>query len=303
MTYNKLFEDLFLKYYSNDQYSEVTSSHWRKYGEKTKVAKTSSGYEVGAHGISNFRNKSPLRSLKNIPVAFLISKLLARYKAENKTIETAKSITDELNIYFDFDHAKCVLIYDLLNSYNLFETKHIICIIGDGHGFLGTLIKKMCPEAKILFINLGRNLLIDALCFSKIFPELEHLHLQQPKNSYQLNGQSILFLETEQFENMQTLPISLFINIASMQEMDMKVIDSYFEYMRHSSEESHFYCLNREEKLLPDGSVTKFMDYPWGEEEILLDGQCPFYQKYPSSRPPFYHDFDGSHRHRLVKLK
>ena len=44
------------------------------------------------------------------------------------------------------------------------------------------------------------------------------------------------------------------------------------------------------------------IDYPWGDEEIFIDELCPFYQYYPSSRPPFWRPFDGPIRHRLVKL-
>ena len=110
------------------------------------------------------------------------------------------------------------------------------------------------------------------------------------------------FLEAENFELMQNLPITLFINIASMQEMDISVINHYFEYIRTSTVEPHFYCINREEKTLPDGNTIRFADYPWGESEVLLDEICPFYQKYPNWRPPFWKQFDGPHWHRLVKI-
>ena len=111
------------------------------------------------------------------------------------------------------------------------------------------------------------------------------------------------FRAAEHFEWMQNLPISLFINVASMGEMDMPVINRYFEYMRTSTVASNFYCCNREEKTLPDGSVICFDAYPWGSENIVLDELCPWYQKAPSSRPPFWRPFDGPFRHRLVKLK
>jgi hypothetical protein len=229
--------------------------------------------------------------------------MLSKNAAEKQTIEGAKLITSHLNIHFDFDHAKHVLIYDLLESYGLFNTEHLICIIGDGHGFFGTLIKTLCPDARILFINLGRNLMIDAVCFSAVFPDIDPLLLEQPGDCQLLDNQSIIFLEAEHFEWMQNLPISLFINVASMGEMDMPVINRYFEYMRTSTVASNFYCCNREEKTLPDGSVICFDAYPWGSANIVLDELCPWYQKAPSSRPPFWRTFKGPFRHRLVKLK
>ena len=88
-----------------------------------------------------------------------------------------------------------------------------------------------------------------------------------------------------------------------MQEMDMFVIQKYFEYMRTSTVQSYFYCCNREEKTLPDDSVIRFLDYPWNEDErIIFHEPCPWYQKYPSKWPPYWIDFDGTHLHRLIKF-
>jgi len=195
------------------------------------------------------------------------------------------------------------LSYDFLNRHGLFKTEQMICIVGDGHGFLGTLIKTLCPDAKVLFINLGRNLLIDAISFSAVFPDIEPLLLTQSENLQQLENKSVMFLEAENFEKMQNLPVSLFINVASMQEMDLPIIKKYFEYMCTSSANPHFYYCNREEKALPDGSIIRFADFPWELGNILVDELCPWYQQYPNSKPPFWRPFDGQHRHRLVKLK
>ncbi len=97
--------------------------------------------------------------------------------------------------------------------------------------------------------------------------------------------------------------MDLFINIASMQEMDMNVINNYFNYMRQSSKDNtYFYCCNRAEKILPDGSKIKFNDYPWYRAKIISDEKCQWYQKYPASKPPFWRNFDGPLHHRLVKF-
>jgi putative sugar O-methyltransferase len=304
MTAKQIQETLFQKYYLNDQLSEVTSSPWSEFGRKTTVKQSGDGFDFNASGISAFaRKKIPvINTLKHYPIDFLLHQLLKKHHGHPETIQAAKLITQKLKIHFDFDHAKHVLIYDLLNSYGLFNTENLICIIGDGHGFFGTLIKSLSLDAKIIFINLGRNLLIDTICFSKIFPNIEPLHYHQPENFDQIKNNEIIFLEAEQFELLQNLPISLFINVASMQEMNLQVVHRYFELMRTSTVDPYFYCNNREEKTLPDGSVICFNDYPWGDEEIFIDELCPFYQYYPSSRPPFWRPFDGPIRHRLVKL-
>ena len=295
---------LFEKYYSTEEFSDVTSSHWKKFGKKTKVIRGKNSFEISAYGISAFQKKTSfLQSLRHVPINLLLSQMLSQHDAEQQIIISAKSITKSLNIHFDFDHAKHILIFDLLNSYGLFNTEHLICIIGDGHGFFGTLINTLCPDTRILFVILGRNLLIDAICYSEVFPESEPLLFQRHEHRLQLEDKSAIFLEAEHFEWMQNFTISLFINVASMQEMDLPIINRYFEYMRTSSASPHFYCCNREEKTLPDGSVTRFADYPWGKEDILLDELCPWYQEYPYTQLPFWRPFDGPTRHRLVKLQ
>jgi len=163
MTAEQIQKTLFQRYYSDDQLSGVTSSHWLEFGRKSTVKQSENGYDFNAYGISTFdRKKIPVIStLQHYPIDFLLNQLLKKYHGHPETIQAARLITQKLNIHFDFDHAKHVLIYDLLHSHGLFKTEDIICIIGDGHGFFGSLIKKMNPKAKVLFINLGRNLFID----------------------------------------------------------------------------------------------------------------------------------------------
>lgn len=265
MNSNLIIETLYKKYYSGDGSYEVTSSYWREYREKVTVIRENDDFVFKAEGcISAYHRKSLLSKLKHLPVDFLLTGLLTKHNATKNAVSAAKDITSQLNIHFDFDHAKHVLSCDLIDSYGLFNTPYLICIIGDGHGFLSTLIKTIYTEAKILVINLGRNLLIDVICFSRIFPDVEPLYIHKPEDCKLIDNKSIIFLEAEHFELMKKLPISLFINIASMQEMDMPVIEKYFDYMRASTVEAHFYCCNREEKTLPDGSIIRFVDYPWG---------------------------------------
>ena len=90
-----------------------------------------------------------------------------------------------------------------------------------------------------------------------------------------------------------------------MQEMDPQIIEEYFNDLRSvvANNEMYFYCANREEKLLPDGTVTRFSEYPWLiEDEVKIDELCPWHQFYYALMPPFYRPYDVAIRHRLVKL-
>ena len=100
-------------------------------------------------------------------------------------------------------------------------------------------------------------------------------------------------------------PIDLAININSMQEMNHTDTDSYFDHLHTiaNDRELFFYCCNREEKILPDGTCTKFFEYPWQDnDQIYVNELCPWGQLYYSFKPLFYHKFDGPIWHRFVKF-
>lgn len=147
--------------------------------------------------------------------------------------------------------------------------------------------------------------MIDSIYFSIVFPNIKPMHFQRTEDRNQIKNNNTIFLEAERFELLQNLPISLFINVASMQEMNPEIINNYFKYMRTSKNSPcYFYCCNRLEKELPDGTLSEFMNYPWeNSDDILIDELCPWYQKYPNWRPPFWRPFDGPHMHRLVNFK
>jgi len=118
------------------------------------------------------------------------------------------------------------------------------------------------------------------------------------------NRLSVIAIEAENHHLIQLCPIDLTINIASMQEMNPEVVAEYFTDISIAAQKhsGYFYCCNREEKILPDGTLVKFKDYPWHlMSEILVDELCPWHLKYYNIKPPFYHNYDGVIRHRLAK--
>jgi len=166
-------------------------------------------------------------------------------------------------------------------------------------------LKLVEPKIKIISINLGRTLFFDVLFSRKCHPHLTPLLLKpETEITHNVLASSLIFIEAENYSLLKNLQADLFINIASMQEMDPKTIKKYFEYMRMNQRSPrYFYCCNRIRKELPDGTVTEFMKFPWNENDtILLDEICPWYQKYPSSKPPFWRSFDGPIHHRLIKM-
>ena len=100
-------------------------------------------------------------------------------------------------------------------------------------------------------------------------------------------------------------PANFAVNIASMQVMDPLVIAAYFDDLRSiaGNQKLMFYCCNSEEKALPDGTITRFSDYPWATgDEILADEHCPWHQQYYLFKPPFFMPYDGPIRHSLAVM-
>ena len=125
----------------------------------------------------------------------------------------------------------------------------------------------------------------------------------------------LTYLLPEQCELIEE-EIDCAVNVASMQEMTRQSIAGYFRFLRRrATNRSRFYCVNRLHKELPDGETTDFYQYPGsGQDEVFVDGPCPYYSHYLSSyaapngpriwglRVPFVNYFDGVHHHRLARL-
>ena len=114
----------------------------------------------------------------------------------------------------------------------------------------------------------------------------------------------VIAIQASNYAILKDCPIDLAINIASMQEMNPENIRNYFDDdVVASTGDLAFYCCNREEKTLPDGTITRFKEYPWNSLDIILiDEVCPWYQQYYLYIPPFYRHYDGPHRHQLRNL-
>jgi hypothetical protein len=183
---------------------------------------------------------------------------------------------------------------------------------------MSTLLLASKSASRVVLVNLTKTLLVD-LWYLKLWMGSEKFEtsvdlivdeaglaraLESPPS--EAGGRmQVIAIEASNHQLMQSCPIDIVINIASMQEMNPPVVTAYFDDMRAIAHERDvlFYCFNRQEKKLPDGVVTRFSDYPWyADDQILVDGLCPWHQYYYSTRPPFYRPYDGPFMHRLLTL-
>jgi hypothetical protein len=292
------FEILYRDYYENfEGYSDKTSAHWKKYGEMQKVKKVGNEYELSALGFGDFSNRNIIRSLIDIPIKLYLLNLLK--SCDQNILGGTHWVADNQKRNFSYDLSRMALTLNFLSKNISNMSDKTFCVIGDGYGTLGSLIKKIYPKSKIIFINLGRTLLYDFYYSKKCFPDLKHTLI---RSNQDLLSSDFNYIEAEYFDQI-TFASDVFINIASMQEMNYEVISGYFKAFRNQDTTTWFYCCNRVSKILPDGSVINFSEYGWlDSDQILIDELCPWHQRFPINRPPFSRKFDGPHRHRLIKL-
>ncbi|MFA6238872.1 MAG: putative sugar O-methyltransferase [Bacteriovorax sp.] len=304
--------DYLLKtYYTNTNPSaSVTSSHWAIRGEEqTPIYREGKLYIQGRGGFGDFVPKNFFSSLKyNLFYRPVMKLYINKYSQNKRFINASKLIARKNKWLHTADCVKSALVLEtILSTLKIknFKEKNInsVCIIGDGYGYLGTLLKLIEPDVKIFSINLGRQQLFDYYTTRNVHPEKKLLLYKDTTRSSEVEKADFIFIEAQNYQCLENLNIDLFINIVSMQEMNNSVIQNYFKYMRNSlAKNKYFFCLNRVEKILPDGEVVSFKNYPWEDCEILLDEQPQWYQHYLRSRPPFWMPLDGNNQMRLVRF-
>ena len=200
---------------------------------------------------------------------------------------------------------------------NALSLKTTACVIGDGYASMAALLLAYRAAGRVILVNLTKTLLVD-LWYLRLWmgseafesqvnlvTDIAGVHRSLASATAPGPGQRVVAIQAVHHALMRKYPVDIAVNIASMQEMDPPVIAAYFDDLRAIAARRtlFFYCCNREEKALPDGTVTRFAEYPWKEgDRHIVDGPCPWHQFYYALMPPFYRPYDGPIRHRLVEL-
>ena len=80
--------------------------------------------------------------------------------------------------------------------------------------------------------------------------------------------------------------------------MTFNELNEYFKIIKKNK--SKLYCCNREYKKLYANEELYFDKYPWEDSKRIFWEDCPWYQKYYSSKFPFIHKYHGNIKHCLV---
>jgi len=295
----------------------VESSHWKYFNRNVRFNNnTFRGFE----GFGRIRRR--FFGLSNL-IHYILQKPFRdegkKLKEFYKIDKIARNITHQQKRAYDNDCLRHTLIVSFLieKLENNLKDKPITCIIGDGFSFMTSLLINMNFTNKIYLINLSKVLIADLL-YLKIWMgnELFNSSLNLVTNKDELisieeNNKfekklQIIAIQAKDFELLKFCNFNFVINMHSMQEMNFDIIKKYFYFIKNSKskEKILFYCCNRVEKKLFDGSIIRFDDYPWNEnDEILFDEPCPIWnQRSYIFKPPFYVNYMGKNKHRLVFL-
>ena len=296
----------------------AASSYWQKHHSKFRFL--GNGFE-GLILLGG--NEKPHRGLR-----LLLNRLLQRpfrrmgvaFRKFNDIDRISKKVAICQDRASDLDVLRQVLTLSYLHDRvpSLLTSKNTSCVIGDGFATMTALQLASRSAGRVILINLTKTLLVDLWYLklwmgTEIFESSVDLVTDEASLSQALakpiineTSGNVIAIQASNHELLRNCPIDIVLNIASMQEMNPPVIAAYFDHFRTIASRRRlvFYCCNREEKKLPDGTVIKFNEYPWNaNDDILDDNLCPWYQKYYKLRPPFFHSYNGPIRHRLVNFK
>lgn len=281
------------------------SSHWE---EQLRNFSYSEG--EGFKGVQGFGGISKPSLSKNLYHALM----QAPYKRQGKELKafremlgSVRKIAEKQNRSLDLDILRHAIVAAFCKEkIPDFSGNKVSVVIGDGFGVMSALLL-MNTDCKVVSINLSEVLLVDYIYTRGLIADESTALVEQGLDLEEAMGEKdirLIYVRADNHSLLRNLPIDMVFNIGSMQEMNPPVIEEYFDDIRSCKSKSlYFYCCNRIEKTLPDGTITRFFDYPWqASDEIIVDELCPWQQNYYVSKPPFYRNFEGPVQHRLIRL-
>lgn len=289
--------DLILKNIEKDEGQK--SSHWKYYLDGSFA----SNKYIGIGSISKSSN-----ILKNFYHFILRNIIFFDINIKNKEwFDLVKQICKKYNRLINVDVARHIFTFDYLEQ-KLENFKNIksICVIGDGTGNFVLPAYNSNKFNNIISVNLSEVLYHDYVYINSC-SELEYnIYVVDTKEELnkllKTDEKKIILISASNASILSNNNIDMFVNIASMQEMNNSIVKNYFNIIK--SNEAYFYCCNRTKKVLPGNETLIFEEYPWGENLTIIDDEytCPWMKRFYNYKMPFIHKYDGNIQHRLVKF-
>ncbi len=288
-----------------DADEESRSAYWEYEVGNFSVA--ADGTMTGQTTLGNVsRRVSPLRNAVHRILQRPLWRFASAFPDLADSERLGRLVARRQNRQFNYDMLRQSFSLALIRHYlDLNNPDECNLVIGDGYGVMSALLLMHAPHRRTLIANLTKPLLLDLAFIRQAVPEVHFaLVSNREEMTAALGDESIrlIAVRADDVSCLEEAKIGLAVNIVSMQEMDLTVIEKYFRLFRgNKADQTAFYCCNRLFKL------SNFEDYPWRDtDRILHDSLCDWSQWYYTARPPFWHRRDGGKKlvwHRLALLK
>jgi hypothetical protein len=269
--------------------NKTKSSHWNFYLNSNANYKNS----FESLGFGGYVKKTLFKSF----LCYIFSILIfGNNFFKSETYKNYKIVFDKSKRQINIDTIRHIFTFDLLKNIN---PPSNVCVIGDGkcNFVIGNLLT--FPNSRIFSVNLSETLINDYLVLKEM-KILDDTEIQVIENEHDaiLENKKLILIPSHLKEYLSNKDIDLFVNIASFQEMTIDEIENYFRIIK--SNNSLFYCCNREYKKLVGGEELYFDNYPWGNNTKKINEDCPWHQKFYQTRYPFIRKYDGNVKHCLI---
>jgi len=292
----------------------AASSHWRQQHADFKFDGN------GFSGLRGFGGTGRARGLIRSSLHYILQNRYRRMAGDFEHFDLAKGHARDIcksqnrNVNLDVLRQAITLAYLRSRTEITTGEEARACVIGDGFSTLTSLLLADRLFGQVVLVNLTRTLLVD-LWYLKLWLGEERFArevvlVDDAQSMAAANSDStikVVALEAVNHKFLSHASIDFFANIASMQEMNPEVVAEYFDDIRKSAKRSKkspiFYCCNRLEKTLEDGTTVRFHDYPWSpKDEVFEHELCPWHNDFYAVSWPVYRPYDGDIVHRLAKM-
>ena len=167
---------------------------------------------------------------------------------------------------------------NLLNRVSKFisERHGVVCEIGGGFGSLVSKLKKKYTSLNFILFDLPEAIILQSYYLMKLFPNAKFCFYNDFKNLTENelleNNYDFIILPSWSINKIKkTGFIDFFINTHSFQEMDKKVVDSYFAFIHAAIKKNGvFYCLNKYSKIINNAAV-RISEYSYDNNWEVLN--------------------------------
>lgn len=192
MNFSDIEDILYKRYHVAPSPSKVTSSHWREYGSLISVTRDTGSYAVRGSGFGFFIPRCSIKAIRFLLRSIFAQALLRKFSVDAEIVSAGKEIARRTGRVMDFDCVKQVLTVDLLSKKGVLSQAKTVVVIGDGYGYMTSLLQLLFPHLRVIAVNLGNVLFFDVFSVHKALPEVS-CYLWETGSAATLPGQGGCF--------------------------------------------------------------------------------------------------------------